>query len=66
VKTASTITRGFINVMNWGNRAAKPDREAKRRRDTGIAVVFMVDSSTEICLREVRCLAFATDLAASR
>jgi hypothetical protein len=32
VNTASAITRGFINVMNAGTRAAKLRREAKRRR----------------------------------
>jgi hypothetical protein len=43
VNTASTITRGFVNVMKWGSRAAKLGREANRERDKGIAVVFMVD-----------------------
>jgi hypothetical protein len=39
--------------MKWGIRAAKLGREANPRRDKGIAVVVMVDSSAEICLREV-------------
>jgi hypothetical protein len=48
VNTAKAITRGFINAMKWGSRAAKLGREANPRRDRGIAVVVMVDSSTEI------------------
>jgi hypothetical protein len=42
------MTRGFINVMKWGSRVAKLDREVNRRRDTTIAVVVMVDSSIKI------------------
>jgi hypothetical protein len=56
VNTASAITRGFINVMKSETRAAKLGREANRRRDRAIAVVFMVDSSMEIretCLSEL-------------
>src|SRR5215471_3277528 len=48
VNTASTITRGFINAMKWGSRAAKLGREANPGRDKGIAVIVMVDSSREI------------------
>ena len=56
MNTASAITRGFINVMKSGIRAAKLGREANRRRDRATAVVFMVDSSMEIretCLSEL-------------
>src|SRR5215467_15959376 len=39
------MTRGFINVMKWGSRVAKLDREVNRRRDKAIAVLFMLGSS---------------------
>jgi hypothetical protein len=52
--------------MKAGSRAAKLCREAKRRRGKAIAVVVMVDSSIEICLRELDNLAFATALAVFR
>ena|SRR5215471_10846720 len=35
------VPRGFINVMKWGSRAAKLDREINRRLDKAIAVLFM-------------------------
>src|SRR5262245_35700109 len=41
VNTASAITRGFINAMKWGTRAAKPEREGSCRRVKGIVVVFI-------------------------
>src|SRR6516164_8850873 len=63
VNTASAITRGFVNAMKSGSRAAKLGREVSRRRDKAIAVVFMVESSTKNRLREVCELAFAADLA---
>ena len=66
MNTASAITRGFINVMKSGSRAAKLGREANGKREKEIAVVFMVDSSMEICPSEVRYFSFATGLAASR
>jgi hypothetical protein len=59
------MTRGFINVMKWGSRAAKLDREVNRRLDKAIAVLFMVGSSIEICSCKVGYLVF-TGLAASR
>jgi hypothetical protein len=31
--------------MKWGSRSNKPDREASRRRDTEIAMLFIVGSS---------------------
>jgi len=43
VNTASALTRGFVNAMKWGRRAANLGREAKRKRDKGIATVSMVD-----------------------
>src|SRR6516165_9050684 len=42
VNTASAITRGLVNAMKSGSRAAKLGREVSRRRDKAIAVVFMV------------------------
>jgi hypothetical protein len=36
------MTRGFINVMKSGNRAAKLEREANQTRDKGKTAVFMV------------------------
>src|SRR5215468_8628609 len=66
VKTASDITRGFINATNAGSRAAKLGREANQGGDKVIAVVFMVDSSTEVALAKVTCLVFATVAVASQ
>jgi hypothetical protein len=51
--------------MKSDSRAAKLGREANRGLDRTIAAVFMVDSSMEICLSEVRYFSFETDLAAS-
>jgi len=45
VKTASTITRGFVSVTKSGRRAANRDPEGDCRRDTGIAVVFVANTS---------------------
>jgi hypothetical protein len=44
------MTRGFINVMKWGSRVAKLDREVNRRHDKAIALLFMIGSSIEIVL----------------
>jgi hypothetical protein len=66
VNTASAITRGFINAMKSGSRATRLVREADEKRDKEIAMVFMVDSSMEICLSEVRHFSFATGLVAPR
>jgi hypothetical protein len=61
------MTRGFVNLMKLANRAAKLGREANQRRDRGIAMAFMVDSSnSEICRCEVLYLASAADIASSR
>jgi hypothetical protein len=65
VNTASTITRGFINAMKWGSRSTKLRREPNPRRDKGIAVVVMVDSSTEIVFAK-SVSRLATAVAASR
>jgi hypothetical protein len=43
------MTRGFINVMKWGSRAARLDREVNRRHDKAIALLFMVGASIESC-----------------
>ena len=40
MKTASSITRGFISETKSGRRAAKRDREGNCRRETEIAVMF--------------------------
>jgi hypothetical protein len=64
VNTASTITRGFVNAMKSGNRAAKWGREVSRRRDKAIALLFMIGSSIEICSCKVGYLEF-TGLAAA-
>jgi hypothetical protein len=45
VKTASSITRGFISVTKSGNRAVKRAHEGTWRREAGIAVLFMINSS---------------------
>src|SRR6516165_4175822 len=63
VNTASAITRGFVNAMKSGNRAAKLDRDVCRKRDKAIAVVFMIDSSTKNRRREFGERAFAAGLA---
>jgi hypothetical protein len=55
VNTASAITRGFINVMKSGSRAAKLEREANWRRDKGNAAVFMVASSIRVFVRNRSC-----------
>jgi hypothetical protein len=34
-------------MTKWGNRSTKLSREADEGRDKGIAVVFMVDSSSQ-------------------
>jgi len=47
------MTRGFINVMKWGSRATKPDREVNRRHDAAIAVLAMVGSLIEIYASKV-------------
>ncbi len=44
-QSASAITRGLAKLMKWGSRSTQPDREASRRRDTEIAMLFMVGSS---------------------
>ena len=46
VKSASAMTRGLAKLMKWGSRSTQPDREASRRRDTEIAMLFMVGSSS--------------------
>ena len=46
VNSASAITRGLAKLMKWGSRSTQPDREASRRRDTEIAMLFMVGSSS--------------------
>ena len=43
VKTARIITRGFIRTMKSGTRAVSPDHEGNGRRETGNAVVFMLN-----------------------
>src|SRR5262249_42593895 len=55
VNTASNITRGFMSEKKSGRRAVKRDREAKCRREMGIAVVFTVKilSAPQICFRGV-------------
>jgi hypothetical protein len=45
VKTARTITRGFISAMKSGTRAVSLDHKGDCRRETGNAVVFMHNSS---------------------
>jgi hypothetical protein len=42
VKTARTITRGFISAMKSNARAVSPDHEGNCGRETGNAVVFML------------------------
>ena len=51
VKTARTITRGFISAMKSGARVVSPDREGNCRRETGNAGVFMLNP-----LRVKRCV----------
>src|SRR5262245_52980724 len=58
VNTASAITRGLVNAMKSGNRAAKLDREVSLRRDKAIAVLFMADSPMEACFCKVGLLVF--------
>jgi hypothetical protein len=43
VKTARTITRGFVSAMKSGTRAVSPDHEGNCGRETGNAVVFMLN-----------------------
>ena len=67
VKTASAITRGFINVTKWGSRFTKLGREANERRDNGIAVVFMViDSSSQRFVLVKTIISRSQESAASR
>jgi hypothetical protein len=51
VKTASAITRGFIGATKSGRRAVRRDREGNGRRETKIAVVFMVTSLKMLLLQ---------------
>lgn len=44
VKTASSITRGFMSATNSGRRAVKRDHAGTGGRQTIIAVVFMTES----------------------
>ena len=43
VKTAKTITRGFISAMKSGTRVVSPDHDGNCTRETGNAVVFMLN-----------------------
>jgi len=44
VKTASAITRGFINVKKFAKRAVERNQVGNGGRAMGIAVVFMINS----------------------
>jgi hypothetical protein len=42
----------LAKLKKWGSRSIQPDREASRRRDTEIAMLFMVVPHAEKLLRE--------------
>jgi hypothetical protein len=60
VKTASAITRGFINATKSGNRVSQREREGNGRRRIVIAVVFMVSSLNANDLAFARSTTFRT------